>query len=64
MAVVMGADRFDELVWEALEGIPSRLLALVENCAVIIEDEPEPDEPELFGYYDGIPLSERDSQYG
>ncbi len=58
----MGADRFDELVSEALEGIPSRLLALVENCAVIIEDDPEPDEPELFGYYDGIPLSERDSQ--
>lgn len=64
MAVEMDDDRFDALVLDALDGIPARLLELVENCVVIIEDEPDHDEPDLFGYYDGIPLSQRDSGYG
>ncbi|MGB7963708.1 MAG: metallopeptidase family protein [Propionicimonas sp.] len=64
MAVEMGDDRFDALVSDALDGVPARLLDLVENCVVIIEDEPDPGEPDLFGYYDGIPLSQRDSGYG
>lgn len=64
MAVTMEPERFQELVHEALEQIPARFLGLLENCVVIIEDEPDPSDPQLFGYYDGIPLSERDSQYG
>ena len=64
MAVEMDASRFEELVAQAIEKIPARFRELVENCAVLIEDEPDPSDPELFGYYDGIPLSERDSQYG
>ncbi len=64
MAVAMDPARFEELVAEALEQIPARFRELVENCVVLIEDEPDPSDPELFGYYDGIPLSQRDSQYG
>ena len=34
------------------------------NCVVLVEDEPPDDGPELFGLYEGIPLTERDSWYG
>ena len=64
MAVAMDPERFEALVAEALEKIPARFRAVVENCVVLIEDEPDPSDPELFGYYDGIPLSQRDSHYG
>lgn len=55
--------RFDELVDAALDQIPDELAALVQNCVVVVEDRaPEPDS-DLLGFYDGIPLSERDSLY-
>ncbi len=63
MAVSMGRDRFEELVETALEEIPEGFLQLVENCVLIIEDEPAATDVGLFGYYAGTPLSERDSQY-
>lgn len=63
MAVTMGEERFGELVDAALDLIPERLASLVQNCVVVIEDRaPDPD-ADLLGYYDGIPLSERDSWY-
>jgi predicted Zn-dependent protease with MMP-like domain len=30
----------------------------------MVEDWPPPDQPGLLGYYDGIPLTERDNEYG
>lgn len=63
MAVSMGRARFEALVDEALSQIPERLLDLVENCVLMIEDEPEDSDGDLFGYYDGTPLSERGTQY-
>lgn len=63
MPVSMTEQRFDELVDAALDQIPEELAALVQNCVVVIEDRaPEPDS-DLLGFYDGIPLSERDSLY-
>lgn len=63
MPVAMSEERFEELVDSALDLIPERLAALVQNCVVVIEDRaPEPD-ADLLGYYDGVPLSERDSWY-
>lgn len=64
MPVEMGREEFDRLVDTALSQIPERFLTLLENCVVIVEDEPDPSDPELFGYYDGTPLSDRTSQYG
>ncbi len=55
--------RFEELVDAALAEIPEQLFELVENCALIIEDEPAPEYGDVLGYYRGIPLSERTSQY-
>lgn len=62
MSVRMGPDEFEELVEEALEEIPDELMALVDNCLLIVEDANEED-PTLLGLYDGIPLTERGNDY-
>ena len=64
---------FKELVVEALDALPERFQALLENVAVIVEDEPSKedleqvgmtsDEGELLGLYHGVPLTERDIAY-
>ena len=64
MAVEMNPDRFEELVADAVDEIPDELFAKIENCIWMVEDEPPEDEPELLGFYDGIPLSERTTSYG
>ena len=63
MALSVTPERFDELVDEALELIPEQLFDLVENCALIVEEEPGPEYGDVLGFYSGIPLSERTSQY-
>ena len=55
--------RFEELVGEALDGVPPELADLMDNVVVLIEAEPPADDPTLLGLYDGIPLTERDSSY-
>ena len=65
-------EEFEALVEAALEGLPEELAELLENVAVMVEEEPDPEdlealemEPdeELFGLYQGVPLAERDSFY-
>lgn len=63
MALRVTDQRFEELVDVALAQIPAELLDQVENCALIIEDEPDPECGDVLGFYDGTPLSERTSQY-
>ncbi|MGO4957779.1 metallopeptidase family protein [Luteococcus sp. Sow4_B9] len=60
--VEMDADEFEELAAEALEEIPDELMALLDNCLLIVEDRNE-DEPEILGLYEGVPLTERDGGY-
>jgi predicted Zn-dependent protease with MMP-like domain len=52
--------RFEEHVQRALESLPPQLAAALDNVAILIEDE-HPEDPDLFGLYDGIPLPERTS---
>jgi predicted Zn-dependent protease with MMP-like domain len=59
MPVEMDPERFDELVNEALDGIPDELADLVRNVVVLVEDEAPPDDPHLLGLYDGVALTER-----
>jgi predicted Zn-dependent protease with MMP-like domain len=54
---------FENLVAEALDLLPPELTALMNNVAVFVEDEAPPDDPELLGVYDGVPLPERDGWY-
>ncbi len=57
-------DRFAELVQAAFDAVPVELAALLDNVVLFIEDDAPADEPDLLGLYDGIPLTERDSNYG
>jgi predicted Zn-dependent protease with MMP-like domain len=69
----MTAPRFDLLVQEALESIPTRFRRAMANLAIVVEDEPGPEllaemdiqPPDtLLGLYQGIPLTERHWGYG
>lgn len=64
MPAQMSEDEFDAAVADALEMIPAKLSAQIDNVAVFVEDryEPEPwEDPQttLLGLYEGIPLTER-----
>jgi predicted Zn-dependent protease with MMP-like domain len=58
----MDPDRFDELVSDALDLIPPELAAAIDNVVVLVEDRND-EEPELLGLYEGVALTERDSNY-
>ena len=70
----MTRERFAALVEDVLREIPQRFRDAMKNVAVIVEDEPppelleememDPEEDSLFGLYQGIPLTQRDSHYG
>lgn len=62
VAVTMDPRRFDDLVSEALDLIPPKLAAVMDNVVVLIEDR-HPDDDELLGLYEGVALTERDSHY-
>lgn len=51
------AARFEELVAEALDRIPDELGAHMENVAVVVEEAAE--DRDLFGLYEGVPLTSR-----
>jgi len=55
--------RFEELVADALDEVPERLMALLDNVVVLVEDR-NPDEPDLLGLYEGYALTERGADYG
>jgi len=54
-------ERFEELVAEALDGIPSAIGKLMENVAVFVEDLGF--SRNLLGLYQGVPLTRREG-YG
>ncbi|MFI5254102.1 MAG: metallopeptidase family protein [Candidatus Limnocylindrales bacterium] len=61
------ADAFERLVERALDGLPANVRGLLENVAIVVEDEPDaatrreeglaPDET-LYGLYVGTPIVE------
>ncbi|MBB2984955.1 metallopeptidase family protein [Terracoccus luteus] len=51
---------FESAVADALDSIPDELARTMTNVAVLVEQEPPEDDPDLLGVYDGIPLTERD----
>jgi predicted Zn-dependent protease with MMP-like domain len=64
MAMEMSATEFETLVAEALDTIPSELAELIDNCVILVEDDPPDDLPvDLLGLYSGTPLTERGEFY-
>ena len=49
---------FDYHVRAALDALPPHIATALENIAVVVEDE-NPDDPDLYGLYQGVPLPER-----
>jgi predicted Zn-dependent protease with MMP-like domain len=58
--VDVSPERFEELVAEALDGLPSELGRRMRNVAVVVADDGPPG---LLGLYEGIPLTRRDAGY-
>jgi predicted Zn-dependent protease with MMP-like domain len=55
------AERFEELVADALDGIPEALARRMDNVWVRVEDRAAM--PGLLGLYEGVPLTARDGGY-
>src|SRR4026209_406790 len=54
---------FEDQVREALDELPEHLACALRNLAVVVEDE-NPEDPDLFGRYHGVPLPERGDEGG
>jgi predicted Zn-dependent protease with MMP-like domain len=48
---------FEDVVRSALDTLPPHLAAALRNVAVVVEEE-NPEDPDLYGLFDGIPLTE------
>ena len=48
---------FEAHVHRAIASLPAEVRASLENVAVTVEDE-HPDEPDLYGLYEGVPATE------
>ena len=69
----LSVEEFEKLVGEALDQLPEKFAAAIENLSVTVEEEPtvedlesvglDPGEDTLFGLYTGVPLPDRDSAY-
>lgn len=58
--IVVGQERFEQMVEEALASLPPGLARMMRNVGVVVEDG---DDPHLLGLYHGVPLTERFSDY-
>ena len=61
--LTMRPEDFEELVADALDGLPPELTRLMDNVALFIEAEP-PGGEQILGVYEGVPLTERGWSYG
>ncbi|HEY3501929.1 MAG TPA: metallopeptidase family protein [Actinocatenispora sp.] len=61
--MVMGRERFEELVADALDGVPAELMRLLDNVVILVEDDP-PEGQRILGLYEGYALTERGWDYG
>ena len=69
----MNNAEFEKMVNAGIENIPKRFLDKLDNVAIVIEDEPTPNQKEklhlrrgwtLFGLYEGVPQTKRGINYG
>lgn len=59
---------FDEMISRALDSLPGEHVKNIKNVAIVMQDEPSPEQREklqlqadqtLFGLYEGVPLAQR-----
>jgi predicted Zn-dependent protease with MMP-like domain len=56
--------RFESLVADALDELPGWVQEAMDNVAVVVEDQPPEDDPDLLGLYEGIAKTEREFYAG
>jgi predicted Zn-dependent protease with MMP-like domain len=56
-------ERFDELVVEAVDALPAWVRERLDNVEILVEDGSPPGRAGLLGLYEGIPLTQRGSNY-
>jgi predicted Zn-dependent protease with MMP-like domain len=56
-------ERFDELVAEAVDGLPRWVHDRMDNVDVLVEPHPPEGQPNLLGLYEGVPLTKRGRGY-
>ena len=54
---------FEDHVRAALDALPPHIAAALRHVAVVVQDE-HPEDPDLFGLYEGVPLPERGDEPG
>lgn len=54
----MSRDIFDRTIQRTLDELPEQFRARLENVEIIVDRE-WPDDPDIYGLYDGVPLTER-----
>lgn len=68
----MNVQEFEKLVGQAIDGLPEHVRRKMDNVAVVIEDEPSPQQLKkggtsvghiLLGLYEGIPRTKRGPGY-
>jgi predicted Zn-dependent protease with MMP-like domain len=57
--IALTREEFELLVSDALDTVPPELTRLMNNVVVLVEDDAPADAPDLFGLYEGTPLTER-----
>lgn len=60
----MRRHQFEREVDRVIETLPQWVLDQVDNLAVVVEDDPTPDQGDLLGIYEGVSLSERSDYFG
>ncbi|HVL50496.1 MAG TPA: metallopeptidase family protein [Actinomycetota bacterium] len=65
MRQTLSSSVFEKLVDQAIEELPEELFARIANLEITIEDRPpeSAEDARLLGLYEGIPLTERGSDY-
>ena len=53
---------FEEVVGQALDSLPEHLAQAVSNVQIVIEHE-HPTDRHIYGFYSGVPLTERGGGY-
>lgn len=68
----ISSEQFDYLVSEAIDSLPAEYIDNMKNVAIVVEDEPSPEQRQklhlyngvtLYGLYEGIPLTQRSGNY-
>jgi predicted Zn-dependent protease with MMP-like domain len=71
--VRISANQFEKLVDDGLKLIPAEIRRLMNNVQLVIEDAPSdallddlgvPEDETIYGLYEGVPLTERTTEYG